>query len=156
MGVVLITINLVCVGNLKEKFSKESQEEYQKRLSAFCKLNIFEVKEQNQLDNPQLILEKEGQEILKKLKGYVVLCDLKGKEFSSEAFAKKIESISNNNSTITFVVGGSYGVSQEVKNASNEKMSFSPMTFPHNLFRIMLLEQIYRGFTILSGKTYHK
>ena len=86
-----MTINLICVGNLKEKFSKEEQDEYIKRLSAFCKLNIVEIKEQNQLENPELIKEKEGEEILKKIKGYTILCDIKSKEISSEMFAQKIE-----------------------------------------------------------------
>ena len=152
----MIAINLVCVGNIKEKFSKEHVSEYQKRLSAFCNLNIVEIKEQNQLENKETILEREGQEIIKKLKGYVILCDINSKEFSSEEFAKKLESLSLSNSTITFVVGGSYGVSENVRKCANEKISFSPMTFPHNLFRIMLLEQIYRGFAINTGKTYHK
>lgn len=151
-----MTINLICVGNLKEKFSKEEQEEYIKRLSAFCKLNIVEIKEQNQLENPELIKEKEGEEILKKIKGYTILCDIKSKEISSEMFAQKIEGLMQENSTINFVIGGSYGVGNKVKSVVNEKISFSPMTFPHNLFRIMLLEQIYRAFAIMNGKTYHK
>ena len=151
-----MTINIVCVGNLKEKFSRDEQAEYQKRLSAFCNLNIIEIKEQNHLENPALILEKEGEEIVKKLKGYVLLCDIKSKQVSSEQFADKIKGIMNENSCLTFVIGGSYGVSENVKKLANEKMSFSPMTFPHNLFRIMLLEQVYRSFTILAGKTYHK
>lgn len=152
----MLTVNLVCVGNLKESFSKEQQEEYCKRLSAFCKLNIFEIKEQNQLLNPELILEKEGEEILKKIRGYVVLCDIKSKEMTSVEFSNKIESLMQDTSSITFVVGGSYGVSEKVKEKCDEKVSFSPMTFPHNLFRIMLLEQVYRAFTIINGKTYHK
>lgn len=152
----MMTINLICVGNLKEKFSREEQQEYLKRLSAFCKLNIIEVKEQNQLPTTELILEKEGEEILKKIKGYTILCDIEAKEKSSEKFAKMMGDLMLKNSTISFVIGGSYGVSQKVKGISDEKISFSAMTFPHNLFRIMLLEQIYRGFTILNGKTYHK
>ncbi len=152
----MININLVCVGNLKEKFSKEAEAEYVKRLSAFCNLKIVEVKEQNQLQNPLTIVEKEGQDIVKNLKGYVILCDIKGKEMSSENLAKELGNLMMTSSTITIVVGGSYGVSEEVKNLSNERLSFSPMTFPHNLFRIMLLEQIYRAFTILENKSYHK
>lgn len=151
-----MTINLVCVGNLKEKFSRDEQAEYLKRLSAFCKLNIIELKEQNQLDKTALIVEREGEEILNQLKGHVILCDIGAKECTSEKFAEKISGLMQTSSTITFVVGGSYGVSQKVKDACDEKISFSPMTFPHNLFRIMLLEQIYRGFTIINGKSYHK
>ena len=151
-----MTINLICVGNLKEKFSRDEQEEYLKRLSAFAKTNIIEIKEQNHLENPFVIVEKEGDEICKKLKGYSILCDIKSKEVTSEQFAQKIDLIMQENSTISFVIGGSYGVSQKVRDQVNEKISFSPMTFPHNLFRIMLLEQIYRSFTILNGKSYHK
>lgn len=151
-----MTINLVCVGNLKETFSKQEQEEYLKRLSAFCKVNVIEIKEQNQFENSYVTLEKEGEEILKKLKGYIILCDIKGKELSSPALAEKLENLMQTNSEISFVVGGSYGVCEKVKSLSKEKISFSPMTFPHNLFRIMLLEQVYRAFTIIKGKTYHK
>ena len=152
----MMTINLICVGNLKETFSKQEQEEYLKRLSAFCKVNVIEIKEQNQFENSSVTLEKEGEEILKKLKGYVILCDIKGKELSSPALAEKLENLMQTNSEISFVVGGSYGVCEKVKSLSREKISFSPMTFPHNLFRIMLLEQVYRAFTIINGKTYHK
>ncbi len=151
-----MTINLICVGNLKETFSKQEQEEYLKRLSAFCKVNVIEIKEQNQFENSYVTLEKEGEEILKKLKGYIVLCDIKGKELSSSALAEKLKNLMQTNSEISFVVGGSYGVCEKVKSLSKEKISFSPMTFPHNLFRIMLLEQVYRAFTIINGKTYHK
>lgn len=151
-----MTINLICVGNLKETFSKQEQEEYLKRLSAFCKVNVIEIKEQNQFENSSVTLEKEGEEILKKLKGYVILCDIKGKELSSPALAEKLENLMQTNSEISFVVGGSYGVCEKVKSLSKEKISFSPMTFPHNLFRIILLEQVYRAFTIINGKTYHK
>lgn len=152
----MISINLVCVGNLKEKFSKDEQAEYIKRLSAFCNLKIVEIKEQNQLENPLTIVEKEGQDIIKNLKGYVILCDIKGKQLSSEELAEKFKNLMMTSSCITFVVGGSYGVSDEVKKLANEKISFSPMTFPHNLFRIMLLEQTYRAFTIIENKSYHK
>lgn len=152
----MMTINLICVGNLKETFSKQEQEEYLKRLSAFCKVNVIEIKEQNQFENSYVTLEKEGEEILKKLKGYIVLCDIKGKELSSSALAEKLKNLMQTNSEISFVVGGSYGVCEKVKSLSKEKISFSPMTFPHNLFRIMLLEQVYRAFTIINGKTYHK
>lgn len=152
----MMTINLLCVGNLKEKFSREEQDEYLKRLSAFCKVNIVEIKEQNHLENPSLIVEKEGEDILKKLKGYCFLCDIKSKEFSSEQFAQKINACMQEDSILTFIIGGSYGVSEKVRTSVDERISFSPMTFPHNLFRIMLLEQIYRAFTILNGKSYHK
>lgn len=151
-----MTINIVCVGNLKEKFSRDEQAEYLKRLSAFCKVNIVELKEQNNLSNPALIVQKEGEEILHKLDGFCVLCDLGGKQLSSTALAQNLQGCMQNASTITFVVGGSYGVSESVKNACQVSLCFSQMTFPHNLFRIMLLEQLYRAFTIINGKSYHK
>ena len=149
----MLTVNLVCVGNLKEKFSRDMAAEYEKRLSAFCKLNILELKEQNHLGDENLIVGKESEEILQHLKGFVVLCDVASKQLSSENFASHLADVSQRNSCITFVIGGSFGVNDKVKRAANEKISFSQMTFPHNLFRIMLLEQIYRAFTILNGKT---
>ncbi len=151
-----MNINLVCVGNLKEKFTRDCAAEYIKRLGAFCKLNVVEIKEQNVLENPALVLQKEGEDIIKNLKGFVILCDISGEEYSSEIFAEKLEKIFMENSTITFVIGGSYGVSESVRSHANARVSFSHMTFPHNLFRVMLLEQIYRAFTILAGKAYHK
>ena len=147
----MINITVVAVGNLKEKFSKDAQNEYLKRLSAF-----IETKEFNELKNIELIKEKEGEEILKHLSGYPILLDVKGEEITSEDLAKDIEKLSLTNSSITFIIGGSYGVSEKVRENCKQKLSFSKMTFPHNLFRIMLLEQLYRAFTILNGKSYHK
>ena len=152
----MLSINIVCVGNLKEKFSQDSAQEYIKRLSAFCKLSVVELKEQNNLTDERLIVQKESEDILKHLKGHVVLCDISGRQVSSEDFSALIQKISLQNSCITFVIGGSYGVGQNVREAATERISFSKMTFPHNLFRIMLLEQIYRAFTISAGKSYHK
>lgn len=152
----MITLDIVCVGNLKEKFSQDAEKEYLKRLSAFAKVNIIEIKEQNKLENINLIKEKEGEDIVKKLGNFNVLLDVQGESLSSEEFAKFIGDTSMKSSKITFVIGGSYGVSDVVKKACQQKISFSKMTFPHNLFRVMLLEQIYRAFTILAGKTYHK
>ncbi len=152
----MITINILCVGNLKEKFSREEQAEYLKRLSAFCKVNIIEIKEQNKFENIELIKEKEGEEILKNLSGTTFLCDVQAKEVTSVEFAGIIEKLAQETSKITFVIGGSYGVSKKVKESCQKSVSFSKMTFPHNLFRIMLLEQIYRAFTIISGKKYNK
>ena len=125
-------------------------------LSAFCKITVVETKEFNELKNVDLIKEREGEEILKHLSGFPILLDVKGEEMSSEELAKNIEKLTLSHSSLTFVIGGSYGVSEKVKNACKQKISFSKMTFPHNLFRIMLLEQIYRAFTIINGKSYHK
>ncbi len=152
----MISMTIVAVGNLKEKFSVDAQNEYLKRLSAFCKIKVVETKEFNELKNVELIKEKEGEEILKHLSNFPILLDVKGEEMSSEELAKNIEKLTLSHSSLTFVIGGSYGVSEKVKNACKQKISFSKMTFPHNLFRIMLLEQIYRAFTIINGKSYHK
>lgn len=152
----MLKINLVCVGNLKDKFFVDACGEYSKRLSRFCDLKIVELKEYTNLNSTQQIKDVEGQEILNHLKGYVVLCDVKGTLISSENLAEKFETISSAYSEITFVVGGSYGVSEAVKQKANEKISMSKMTFPHRLFRVMLLEQIYRAFTINNNIAYHK
>lgn len=151
----MMTINIVCVGNLKEKFWREACQEYQKRLSRFCKLKIIEIEEQNNL-SPQKTLEKEGSEILKHIFGKGILLAIEGTQYSSEDFAQKLEKEALTSSELTFVIGSSCGVSEEVKNAIKEKISFGKPTFPHNLARIMLLEQIYRGFMINNGSTYHK
>ncbi len=152
----MLKINIVCVGNLKDKFFTDASQEYLKRLSRFCVCNIKELKECNNLDTTEQIQNAEGQEILKNIKGYFVLLDVKGDPCTSEEFAQNIQKISHQNSEITFVIGGSYGVSQCVKSSANLVISFSKMTFPHRLFRIMLLEQVYRAFTILNNISYHK
>ena len=152
-GIIIITVIMLVVGIflLTNKAYAED-----KAIDERTESKIVEIKEQNQLQNPVAIVQKEGVDIVKNLKGYVILCDIKGKELSSEKLSEKIKSIMMLSSTITIVVGGSYGVSEEVKKLADEKISFSPMTFPHNLFRIMLLEQIYRAFTIIENKSYHK
>ncbi len=151
----MMTIKIVCVGNLKEKFWREACEEYQKRLSRFCKLKIIELEEQNNLSS-QKTLEKEGEEILKHISGKTILLAIEGKQYSSEEFADKLEKEALTSSELTFIIGSSCGVSDGVKNIVKEKISFGKPTFPHNLARIMLLEQIYRGFMINNGSTYHK
>lgn len=152
----MINITIVAVGNLKEKFSVDAESEYLKRLSAFCKIKVTEIKEFNKLQNIELIKEKEGEEILKHISGYPILLDIGGESMSSEALSKNIEKLSLSHSSLTFIIGGSYGVSDKVRNVCKQKISFSKMTFPHNMFRIMLLEQLYRAFTIINGKSYHK
>lgn len=152
----MIQIRLVCIGNLKEKFWKDGVMEYAKRLSKFCKLNILELPEQNKYEDIEKIKDMEGREILNNLQGKTYLLDLQGQNLSSEEFAKEIEKSSLNSSTITFVIGGSYGVSKEVKDQIKNKISFGKMTLPHNLARLVLVEQIYRAFMISSGSTYHK
>lgn len=152
----MITIRIVCVGNLKEKFWQEAQGEYLKRLSRFCKTEIVELAEQNKYDNIEKIKLTEGEEILSSLSGKNILLDLGGRELTSEQLAGKINSLSLENSTLTFVIGGSYGVSDKVKTKIEDKLSFGKATYPHNLARIILLEQIYRAFMINNNSKYHK
>lgn len=152
----MITINIICVGNLKEKFWADACNEYRKRLSKFCKCNIVELPEQNKYSIPTQIIEKEGEAILSHITINSVLLAIEGKEYDSEAFAHFIETQKQMTSELTFIIGGSYGVSDKVKQSVKTKLSFGKATFPHNLARVMLLEQIYRAFMINAGANYHK
>ncbi len=153
----MFKINLYCVGNLKDKEYISMCEEYKKRISRFANINIIEIKEKNELGNIDLIIENETKEILNKINSSnIVLFDVDGDSFSSQKFANFIEKFFNTNSEINFVIGGSYGVSNTLKNNANKKISLSAMTFPHRLFRVMALEQIYRAFTIMNNVSYHK
>ncbi len=152
----MITINIVAVGLLKEKYWVDAQSEYQKRLSKFCKLNIIQLQDQTKYIDESKILAEEEKLLEKNLRGKVYLLDIKGKMQTSEEFAKEIESDAQTSSTLTFVVGGSYGVSQNIKDKIKDKISFGKITLPHNLARVVLIEQIYRAFTILNGTGYHK
>ena len=145
----MIKVNLVCVGNLKEKFFEEAAAEYLKRLSRFCKLEVKELPEKN---NP----EEEAESILRSLKGRVIALAVEGKKCSSEAFAKKIAFCADKGEEITFVIGSSEGLSARVKERADELLSFSDMTFPHRLMRIILLEQNYRAFMINAVAKYPK
>lgn len=157
-------ISVIAVGSLKEKFLKDGCNEYLKRLSAFAKVNIVEVGEERCSQNPSdneivQVLDKEGKRILAKIpKGaYVVPMCIEGQQLSSEDFSKKIENIAlNGNGEIAFVIGGSFGLSDEVKSAGDFKMSFGKLTLPHQLMRVVLLEQIYRAFSISNNSKYHK
>ncbi|WP_061310033.1 23S rRNA (pseudouridine(1915)-N(3))-methyltransferase RlmH [Clostridium botulinum] len=159
-----MNISIISVGKIKEKFLKAAIDEYSKRLSKYCKLNIIEVADEKTPDNASLkeeniIKEKEGNLILKHIKdnSFVIALDLKGKSITSEEFSDLIENFRlTGNSTIAFVIGGSLGLSEQVLSRANYKLSFSKMTFPHQLFRVMLLEQVYRAFRILCGEPYHK
>lgn len=160
----MIHINIICVGKIKETFLKDAINEYSKRLSKYCVLSITEIpdeKIQNNASEKDILIlkDKESQNILNHIKrdSYIICLDLKGKQFTSEEFSKKIQNISlNYNSSITFIIGGSYGISSKVLNVSDELISFSKMTFPHQLFRVFLLEQIFRAFKISNNETYHK
>lgn len=149
-------IRLVCVGNLKEKFWQSAIEEYKKRLQKFCNLQIIELDEQNKYQDVNKILSEEGKSIIANLGGYNILLDIEGKAYSSEELANKIKQTLLSSSTITFIIGGSYGVSDEVKKSVQERISFGKITMPHNLARVVALEQIYRAFMINSGAKYHK
>lgn len=147
-------IRIVCVGNLKEKYLVDAQNEYLKRIKKYDKIEVIECKEST-LSPFKLALDEEAKEINKHLKGYVILLAIKGVQLESESLAKKIENIkTNGDSDITFVIGSSNGLSENVK--GNFNLSFSLMTFPHQLARIMLLEQIYRAYSILNNSPYHK
>lgn len=150
-------IKIICVGKIKEKFFKEALEEYQKRLSKYTKLNIIEVEDIN-LDNEELIKQKEKELILKHIekKDYIITLEIEGKELSSIELSRKLEEIEQINPNITFIIGGSYGLDNEIKTMSNFKLSFSKLTFPHQLFRVILLEQIYRAYKIKNNESYHK
>ena len=150
-------------GKIKENFLKDAINEYSKRLSKYCILNIIEVPDEKIPDKlsdkiSNEIKQKECNKILSCIKkdSYIICLDLKGKQFSSEEFSKKIENISEINSTITFIIGGSLGLTNELINYSNEKICFSLMTFPHQLIRVFLLEQIFRAFKISNNETYHR
>ncbi|MFI3166853.1 MAG: 23S rRNA (pseudouridine(1915)-N(3))-methyltransferase RlmH [Bacillota bacterium] len=152
-----MNIKILAVGNLKDKYYLSAFAEYQKRISAFAKLEVKELKEQTHLGSVPLIVERESEDILKNADGYIILLDISGKNISSEALAGEISRLQVSGvSKFTFVIGGSYGVSESVRQKANMRLSFSKMTFPHGLFRVMLAEQIYRAFQIQVGSPYHK
>ena len=159
----MVTINIICTGKIKEKYLKDAIDEYSKRLSKFCKLNILELPDKKIPDksNPSIeneIKNIESENVINHLKKdtYVICLDLKGKQFSSEEFAQDIQDISMQHSSITFIIGGSLGMSEKLLNLANQKICFSKMTFPHQLIRVFLLEQIFRAFKIINGENYHK
>ena len=158
----MLNINIVCVGKVKEKYLKDALSEYSKRLLKYCKLNIIEIADEPIPSNlsdklADNIKNIEGSKILNTIKNsYIISLDLNGKEYSSEQFAEKLDKITLNNSSITFVIGGSLGLSTEIIHNSNELICFSKMTFPHQLIRVFLLEQIFRAFKINNNETYHR
>lgn len=156
----MINIKIVCVGKIKEKYFKDAIEEYLKRLQRFCKLEIVEVNEElvdSSLKNLDVVKDREGERILQKVQGHLIVLDLHGNNISSEEHAKKINDLSVHGvSTITYIIGGSYGLSKAVLDKADTMLSFGKLTFPHQLMRVVLVEQIYRAFTILEGGSYHK
>ena len=159
-----MNIQIVCIGKLKEKYWSEAVNEYTKRLSRYCNMEITELKEARLPANASAADEEnvkieEGKSILRVIKEdtFVITLEIFGKQLSSTELADEIEELSlMGKSNITFVIGGSLGLSQEVSRRSDFKLSFSKMTFPHQMMRVVLLEQIYRSFKIIKHETYHK
>ncbi len=151
-------IRIICVGKIKEQFLKDGINEYLKRMKAFDKVEIIELKEiTNKSKDETIVLESEAIKNTILNKGYSILLDIKGEMIDSVDLSKMIQKIyAYSSSTINFIIGGSYGVSEELKNVCNYRLSFSKMTFPHQLMRLILCEQIYRAFTILNNQEYHK
>ena len=159
-----MNIQIICVGKLKEKYWTDAISEYRKRLSRYCSMEIVELKESRLPDKASAADEEnvkveEGRAILKAVKDgtFVITLEILGKQLSSPELAEKLETLSLDcKSNVAFIIGGSLGLSAEVSKRSDFKLSFSKMTFPHQLMRVILLEQIYRGFKIIAGEPYHK
>ena len=159
-----MNVKILCVGKIKEKFFKDAISEYSKRLSKYCSLEIIEVADEKTSENASdveiaLVKDKEGERILKAIKDkdFVIALAILGKQMDSVAFSKYIENLTiSGHSSIVFVIGGSLGLSDSVLSRSDYKISFSEMTFPHQLMRVILLEQIYRGMRIINNEPYHK
>ena len=158
-----MNVTVVCVGKIKEKFFTDAINEYLKRLSRFAKTQIIEVKDEKIPENAsqkecQLVLEKEGELILSKIpkNSHVISMCIEGDQLSSEQLADKIKYLSMEHSHLTFIIGGSLGLLEKIKQLSGMKLSFGKITLPHKLMRVVLLEQIYRSFKILANESYHK
>lgn len=157
-------ISVIAVGKIKEKYLKDAVTEYSKRLSRYCKLEIIEAADEKTPDHASVAVEdairaKEGERLLKHIREdmYVITLEIGGKMLTSEEFAEKIETLGvQGKSSIAFVIGGSIGLGKEVLKRSDFALSFSKMTFPHQLMRVVLLEQVYRGYRIANGEPYHK
>ena len=150
-------IKLITVGKIKEKYLKDAILEYTKRISKYTKLEIIELQDYD-YDNKQIVLEKEKENIIKHInsRDYIITMQIEGKNISSEDFADKIDKVFVTNPNIVFIIGGSYGLHDDIKKISNFSLSFSKMTFPHQLFRVLLLEQIYRAYKIINNESYLK
>ncbi len=160
----MLSVNIICIGKIKEKYWTDAISEYRKRLSAFCKFNIIELDEEKTYNNPNAaqidaILNAEGKRIINAIsKGssLIAMC-IEGKILSSEQLSQKLSDIAlSGSSTVDFIIGGSWGLSDEVKAKSTLKLSMSKMTFPHQMARVVLTEQIYRAFEIMNNGKYHK
>lgn len=159
-----MNITVICVGKLKESYWRDAISEYSKRLSKYCTLQINELKEERLPDNPspaeeETVKEAEGKNILKSIRSgsYAVALDVKGKALTSEGLAERLSSLAlEGKSDVVFIIGGSLGLSQEVLSRADLRLSFSAMTFPHQMMRVILLEQVYRAFKINRNEVYHK
>ena len=149
-------IKIICVGKIKEKFYTDAVNEYLKRLSKYTKIDLIEVKDENFDDVKTLIKERDS--IIKYIndKDYIITLEIDGNELDSVSLSNHISTLEAKYSNITFIIGGSIGIHDDIKKMSNYKLSFSKMTFPHQLFRVMLLEQLYRSYKIKNNETYHK
>ena len=156
----MLKIRILCLGSIKEKYLKQGIDEYLKRLKPYANVSIIELPDSpipTREEDCKIMLKGEADKLRSKLEGLTVLLDLDGKEFSSEAMAQQIANWAlYGNSTITFIIGSSLGVDESIKKQVDFHWSFGPLTFPHQLMRLVLLEQIYRFFKILSGEPYHK
>ncbi len=159
----MLSVNIICVGKLKESYLREATEEYAKRLKTLCKLSVIELPEERVGDDPSdaeisRTVNAESERIMAKLgKGdYVIALCVEGKNISSEELSARLEDISMRSSTVDLIIGGSWGLSDAVKQRADFRLSMGKMTFPHQLFRVMLLEQLYRAFQISRGTKYHK
>ena len=160
----MMNITVICIGKLKESYWREAVQEYGKRLNKYCTLLIDELKEERlpdraSLSDEEAVKEAEGQSIIKRIKAgsYVIALDGKGKVLSSEGFAGSLSQLAlSGKSDLTFIIGGSLGLSQDVLSRADLRLSFSAMTFPHQMMRVILLEQIYRAFKINRNEVYHK
>ena len=150
-------IKIITVGTIKEKYLKEAIEEYSKRISKYTKIEVIELKDEGLVEKEKA-LKLEEEKIIKHIneKDYIISLEIEGEELTSVEFSKKINSILIENSNITFIIGGSYGLSEKIKQMAKFHLSFSKMTFPHQLFRVILLEQIYRSYKIINNESYHK
>ncbi len=150
-------IKIITVGQIKEKYLQDAINEYKKRLSKYTNIEVIEVKDEGLVEEVKAI-KLEAEKIKKHIndRDYIVTLEIEGKQMTSVGFANKIDNILIENSNIDFIIGGSYGLSDEIKNMSRLHLSFSKMTFPHQLFRVLLLEQIYRAYKINNNESYHK
>lgn len=150
-------IKLITVGTIKEKYLKDAIDEYTKRIKKYTNIELIEVKDEGLVEESKAIF-LEAEKIKKHLspRDYIITMEIEGKQLTSEEFSEKLNQIQIENSNIVFIIGGSYGLSDEIKQMSKLHLSFSKMTFPHQLFRVLLLEQMYRCYKILNNESYHK